>query len=262
MNLYEAIYLRRSVREFRMEPISDDILKKVREFYLRIEPLFPGIGTEIGITENPEGNRVLKGFFGVTAPYYLSIYSEERDKAEMNAGFIMEQISLFMLTLGLGSCFLGGTSIKKMPKSRGDKSFVILMAFGLPKERLTRRSAEARRLPIKDLCIFKNPPKRWMTEVLEAARLAPSALNRQPWRFVVLGNRIHIFMKKYTIDRPRPLDEFNFGIMFSHICIASEELWLDVDLIRLEDISQKSFRTNQYVLSAVVKDDTDHMNLQ
>jgi hypothetical protein len=48
-------------------------------------------------------------------------------------------------------------------------------------------------------------------------------------------------------------DEFNFGVLFSHILIAAEELWLDVDLIRLEDISQKEFKKSQYVLSAVVR---------
>ena len=48
-------------------------------------------------------------------------------------------------------------------------------------------------------------------------------------------------------------DEFNFGVMFAHIMIVSEEKWLDLDLIRLENISQKNFRSNQYVLSAVMK---------
>ena len=35
--------------------------------------------------------------------------------------------------------------------------------------------------------------------------------------------------------------------------VAAEELWLDVDLIRLGDISQKNFSNNQYVLSAILK---------
>ena len=92
-----------------------------------------------------------------------------------------------------------------------------------------------------------------MTQVIEAARLAPSAMNRQPWRFVVVNTRIHIFSKKDGMDKPRRWDEFSFGVMFAHIAIASEELWLDVDLIRLENISQKNFKSNQYVLSAIVR---------
>ena len=49
------------------------------------------------------------------------------------------------------------------------------------------------------------------------------------------------------------LNEANFGIMFSHMMIVAEELWLDVDLIRLEEISQKNFPNNQYVLSAILR---------
>lgn len=45
----------------------------------------------------------------------------------------------------------------------------------------------------------------------------------------------------------------NFGIMFANMMVAAEELWLDVDLIRLGDISQKNFSNNQYVLSAILK---------
>ena len=41
--------------------------------------------------------------------------------------------------------------------------------------------------------------------------------------------------------------------MFANLMVAAEEAWLDVDLIRLEDISQKNFPNNQYVLSAILK---------
>lgn len=253
MNLYEAIYQRRSVRKFRMEPVDPEILTKIGRFYEQIHPLFPGIGTEIGIKENVEGKKICRGLFGRMAPYYLTIYSETSDRFEMNAGYICEQISLYMLTLGLGSCYLGGATLADAPKMRDEKKFVILMAFGKPYGRLTRRPEDAKRLPVRELCVFRENPPRWMTDVIEAARLAPSSMNRQPWRFVASQNRIHIFSKKDGMDKPKRWDEFNFGVMFAHIAIVSDELWLDVDLIRLENISQKNFRSNQYVLSAITR---------
>ena len=91
-----------------------------------------------------------------------------------------------------------------------------------------------------------------MTQMLEAARLSPSSMNSQPWRFVVYDNRIHIFSKKHSVEKLRKWDEVNFGIMFANMMVAAEELWLDVDLIRLGDISQKNFSNNQYVLSAIL----------
>ena len=254
MTLYEAIFKRYSMRQFEMTPLDRDTLERIVRFYEKMTSLFPGIETEIGITEALNGKRAPAGFFGVKAPYYLTFYSEERDRAEMNAGYLCEQLSLFLLTLGIGSCFLGSARIQGAPKSRENKKTMITMAFGKPSGRLTRRPEQAKRLPLKSLCVFKNPPTEWMMKVLEAARLSPSALNRQPWRFAVVGNRIHVFSKKDRMDRPRRLAEFDFGAMFAHIAVASEELWLDIDLIRLDNISQKNFRSNQYVLSAIVRE--------
>ncbi len=236
-----------------MEELDEGTLRSIVSFYENIRPLFPGVRTEIGITANTSGRRILRGLFGVQAPYYLSIYSQKRDRSDMNAGFIAEQLCLYMLTCGLASCIIGSSSIREMPRIRGDKEFVVLIAFGKPESGLTRRPQEAKRLPLRDLCVFKDEPKKWMNQVLEAARLAPSAMNSQPWRFVVVGRRIHIFSKNGSMDKPKRWDEFDFGVMFSHISVASDELWLDVDLIRLENISQKSFRVSQYVLSAIVK---------
>ena len=92
-----------------------------------------------------------------------------------------------------------------------------------------------------------------MNQLLDAARMAPSSMNSQPWRFVVFDSRIHIFSKKHASDRLGKWDELNFGIMFSHMMVVAEELWLDVDLIRLDELSQKNFPNNQYVLSAILR---------
>ncbi len=257
MNLYEAIFLRQSVRQFSMTPVAPELLQRIGTFYEQIRPLFPGISTEIGITENVDGKHRLQGLFGIRAPYYLTIYSEERDRAEMNAGYICGQLSLYMVTLGLGSCYIGVSWQRDMPLARGSMKLIMTMAFGLPKGPLMRRANEARRLPVRELCVYKDEPVRWMTQVIEAARLAPSYKNSQPWRFVVVGRRIHIFSKKDGMDKPRKWVEFSFGVMFSHIAAASEELWLEVDLIRLENVSQKNFKNNQYVLSAIVREQTE-----
>lgn len=253
MNLYEAIFLRKSHRDFINEEVESETLAEIGAFYEEAPKLFPGIKTEIGITDNTDGRHAPKGFFGVKAPYYLTLYSEKKDRYLMNAGCICEQISLFMLTLDLGSCFLGSVRYKKDVRTRDDMEAVIVMAFGKVNGPLTRRAAEARRLSIRELCSVREEPRRWTQDILEVARLAPSAFNAQPWRFVVMGSRIHFFSKKKDFARPGKWDEFDFGCLFAHVLIASDELWLDVDLIRLENISQKNFKTSQYVLTAIIK---------
>ena len=102
MNLYEAIFLRKSVRNYEMEAISLEILQEIQEFYTQIEGLNPGIRTEISIIDNTKGQNKRMHFLGVKAPYYIAFYSEEKDLAQMNAGYIMEQLALFFLTKGMG----------------------------------------------------------------------------------------------------------------------------------------------------------------
>ena len=253
MNLYEAVYARKSVRCFAKEAVSGKTIESIRKFYQEMEGLFGGIETELVILENRKEKRSFMGFASVKAPYYLALYTSNQEKCMMNAGYVMQQLALYLCSRGLGSCFVGMNVLRPRLRKRGDKILACLLAFGKSKGSYTRKPVDARRQDLKELCIFKEKPRLWMTQLLEAARLAPSSMNSQPWRFVVYDNRIHIFSKKYGVEKMKKWDEVNFGIMFANMMVVAEELWLDVDLIRLGDISQKNFPNNQYVLSAILK---------
>lgn len=253
MNLYEAIFVRKSVRSYTNDPLTPQMLEDILKQFDEIKGLFGGIETELAIFDNRTGQYKMLGLLGVKAPYYLVLYSEEKDRALMNAGYLMEQLSLYLYTRGLGSCFVGTPILKKKYQRRGNKKLMTVLAFGKAKGSCIRKQAEARRLSLNELCVYKETPRQWMNQLLEAARMAPSSMNSQPWRFVVFDSRIHIFSKKNANDRLGKSNELNFGIMFSHMMVVAEEIWLDVDLIRLEEITQKNFPNNQYVLSAILR---------
>lgn len=253
MNLYEAIFVRKSVRSFSSEAVSTKDLEKIQAFYQETQGLFTGIETELSILDNRRGQQKLLGLFSVKAPWYLAFYSAEGEKSLMNAGYIMEQLVLYLCSIGLGSCFLGSTHVKKQYLTKDGKQLVGLIAFGKAKGSPVRKQSEAKRLDLDELCIYKEVPRQWLKQMLEAARLAPSSMNSQPWRFVVYDNRIHVFSKKYDTKKLPKWDEVNFGIMFANMMLVAEELWLDVDLIKLEDITQKNFPNKRYVLSAILK---------
>ena len=229
MNLYEAIFVRKSVRNYCFDTLPPQTLDKIWEHYKEMPALFSGIGVDMAILDNRKGQERMLSMFSVKAPYYMAFYSEESERYLMNVGYIMEQMVLYLCSIGLGTCFIGSNRVKKAELEKNGKRLV------------------------EDLCVFKEVPRQWMTQMLEAARLSPSSMNSQPWRFVVYDNRIHIFSKKHSVEKLRKWDEVNFGIMFANMMVAAEELWLDVDLIRLGDISQKNFSNNQYVLSAILK---------
>lgn len=250
MNLYEAIFVKKSVRKYVFDAVDQSVMERITDHYRHINSLFGGISSEIDILDSRKKQYMPVSLMGVKAPYYLIIYSDESPRYLMNAGYLMESMSLFLCTIGLGSCILGHTRVKKKLQTKNGLKIVGVIAFGKSKDSFIRKHSEAKRLPVDALCVFKEVPRQWMKQLLEAARMAPSSMNTQPWRFVVYDNAIHIFSKKPK--RQDRLTEINFGAMFAHLVIAAEELWLDMDLIRLNNITQKHFTNNQYVLSAVI----------
>jgi nitroreductase len=194
--------------------------------------------------------------FAVHAPYYIAFFSNEAPKYLMNSGYMIQQMSLYLTTIGLGSCIIGSTRIRKEYQKRNGKRLIALMAFGKAKGAITRQKNEARRCRMEELCVCKEAPGKWTRQILEAGRMAPSAMNLQPWRFVVLKEKIHIFSRKHLTNNLNRFDELNFGILFANMTITAEELWVDMDLIRLENLSQKEYPNNHYVLSAIIKNPT------
>ena len=88
--------------------------------------------------------------------------------------------------------------------------FVIMLAFGHPKGDQQRQS-------IKD---FKRKPMEKITDKadprLEPARLAPSAVNSQPWYFTHEGDTIHVHCSKKG-------SRLDAGIALAHLYVANEE---------------------------------------
>lgn len=254
MTLYETIYVRKSTRNFKMDGVLEKTLEDIMKFEKEIESLDPEISTKIEIIKDTELKERYKGAMVAKAPYYLAIYSEEKEGYMINAGYIMEQMVLYLSVKGLGSCYQGAVKSKKNNDYPGYK-FVILVAFGFPKDMLHREKNTATRLKLNQICTFKSEMGKQLKTILEAARLAPSSMNIQPWRFVVYENRIHVFLKKPSgVFSPFvKWNEFDVGIMLSHIMLAAEELWVDISMKKLENITHKSIPNNQYIKSIVFK---------
>ena len=132
---------------------------------------------------------------------------------------------------------------------------MIMLAFGMPKGELNRDSQKAHRDSLDKLCAYKQEPLKATRQLLEAARLAPSSLNSQPWKFVVYKNRIHIFVseKKRQSKTQEPWMELNMGIMMSHILMAAEEYWIDVTMTKSENLAEKTVPNYLYIGSVLVK---------
>ena len=131
---------------------------------------------------------------------------------------------------------------------------MMIVAFGHPGESPYRSPEEAKRLPFKDLCFVKEEVGEPIRILLKSARLAPSSFNSQPWRFIVYRNRIHIFAKKELGKKNRNMQEFNIGIMLTHMMLAAEELWMEAELKQVAPMAELALKNNRYVTTMFVKE--------
>ncbi len=254
LDLYDAIFARKTVERFRNDKIKAEDLEKIRNNYNNIQGLFDSIRTEMILLDNTEGKHVRGGLLGRAAPYYLVFYTEKAPRNLMNIGSLMQQMALYICTRGYGSGYVTKLRIPEKLKKRGNLEYAGMLEFGYAKGDYIRNKAEVDRLPMNELCIISEQPRQWVRQLLEAARYAPSYLNDQPWRFLVNSDRIHILSKKHKSEQMIKWTEKNLGILFANIMVAAEVLWVDVDFIRLDDFSQKKIPHAEYILSAILKE--------
>jgi len=206
----EIIRKRKSIRKYDSTLLDTDTLEKVQAQIETLKPLYNNIKYVVQIANKT------KGVFNIKAPHYLLFCSEEKEGHLENIGFIGQQMDLFFSASGLGSCWLGASK----PEQKEDTPLphIICMAFGKAAEPLHRELSEFKRKPLSDI-------SEGSDERIEAARLAPSAVNTQNWHFIAEDNQIHCYRKK-----PNPLLGFMFnklnridmGIALCHIAEESE----------------------------------------
>ena len=205
MTLHEMIFKRKSCRSFTNVPVDAATIETIKAFSMK--PLYPEINVRMDIVSRDK----VKCICPWTTPQLITIYSEEAEGYSENIGFLFQQMDLYLQTLGLGVCWLGmGRMNPKTTTAVAGMKFVIMLAFGYPKGDQLRH----------DLKGFKRRPMEQITDKpdsrLEPARLAPSAVNSQPWYFTHEGEAIHVWCSKKG-------NRLDAGIALAHLYVSNGE---------------------------------------
>ena len=205
MTLHEMIFKRKSCRSFTNVPVDAATIETIKAFFMK--PLYPEINVRMDIVSRDK----VKCICPWTTPQLITIYSEEAEGYSENIGFLFQQMDLYLQTLGLGVCWLGmGRMNPKTTTAVEGMKFVIMLAFGYPKGDQLRH----------DLKGFKRRPMEQITDKpdprLEPARLAPSAVNSQPWYFTHEGEAIHVWCSKKG-------NRLDAGIALAHLYVSNGE---------------------------------------
>ena len=101
MNLYEAIGCRHSVRKYTDREVTEKLRGQILSYFDKTSRLNDRIRVEAVIFDNTKKKADVHGLWKVDAPYYLAIYSDQEEGCERNAGYLMEQMVLYMTAKGL-----------------------------------------------------------------------------------------------------------------------------------------------------------------
>ncbi len=212
---YGIIAQRRSRRRFTTGLIGKDLLEQVSTFCSSFQP-FPSVRVvlipqppreifrgAVGPYGKIKGARSIIAFIGDT----LNPYVQEQ------VGYTGEGVILEMTALELDTCWVGGFFRPKIVSSfteiREHEKVFAVTPIGHAVERLsveehlmTGFGLTHRRRALKDLVtgLKELAWPSWIKAALEAARLAPSAVNRQPWRFHVENNSITVSVNQFGLE--------------------------------------------------------------
>lgn len=172
MTLYDTMFIRRAVRNYDKTSLGENILSDINNYLSNIKQLDGQNVRFTIVTGDQVGDNA--------APHYITAYCNENAEAYVNVGYVLEKADLYLQSIGLGSLWLG------MAKPKEDKQdFCIMLAFGRTSVPQRNSIAEFKRLPLAEISDSD-------CDIAKAARLAPSAVNSQPWKLHFEDSRVTI----------------------------------------------------------------------
>lgn len=221
--LYRAIFKRKSVRMYDMAPLPQDKLDEIKSFAAKVTPVIPGIKFEFSYLAQED----VKGMFSIKAPHYLCLYSEKKAGYLLNAGFVLQQMDLYLSFNDIGSCWLGmAKPTKGVPEQANGMEFVIMLAFGNAQESVHRKdSSEFKRKKLSEITSIQGAE-----ELLEPVRLAPSATNSQTWFFSGDTEKILVSREKLSLLKGTfmgRLNQIDSGIALCHLWLSLKHTGID-----------------------------------
>lgn len=184
MTLIEAIGARHSVRKYKEDPIPSEVLSIIRDKVLEVNRL-GGLHVQL-VTEEPKAFSGLMayGSFSGVRNYFVMAGRKSADLDD-KTGYYGEQLVLLAQTLGLNTCW-AGVSYSKIPGTyelAEDEKIVCYIALGYG---LTQGAGHKVKRPA-DVSNAGDGTPEWFGRGVDAALLAPTAVNQQKFRLDYLA---------------------------------------------------------------------------
>lgn len=240
-NIAEHIKARRSVRTFDGRDLSGKDREDLISFLATVENPF----------HIPVSFKLMDAkTHGLTCPVvvgtdlYVGGKIQNIPNASVAFGYSFEMLVLKAQSMGIGTVWLGGTmnrsAFEQAMELDENEIMPCASPLGYPAQKMSVRETLMRkgvradeRLPFGEL-FFDGTVDTPLTkekagvfvQALEMVRLAPSAVNKQPWRVVVAGNAAHFYLKRSKGFGHGPhldMQKIDMGIALCHFALTAKE---------------------------------------
>ena len=185
MTILEAIEARHSVRAYKERPLAEDVIKVLEE-QIAICNQKGRLHIQL-ITNEPKAFRGTLAKYGKfrNANNYLVMAGKKADDLDERIGYYGEHLVLLAQTLGLNTCWVG-LSYKKIPdtyvldEGEAIKAYIAI-GYG------ETQGASHKIKNVEQVSNASDITPSWFKRGVEAALLAPTAVNQQKFSFEYLG---------------------------------------------------------------------------
>lgn len=249
---FEDIKKRKSIRTYEDRPLEPAIKQELVSFIKSNHTGPFGSTVRFELVDlsgaGAEELKQLASYGNIRGPKYIIAGAVEKSRAGiLDYGYLMEKNILAAQALGIGTCWVGGTFSRAgfMEKIGANAGEVVPAVVPLGYAAKVRDVADSAtrlfvaadtRKPWKDI-FFDGSHETVLTETgagnlktaLEALRLAPSASNKQPWRLVKDGDKLHLLLERtpgYWQEPREDIQLMDMGIAMCNFDMAADETGL------------------------------------
>ena len=196
MTLQEAITARHSVRKYIDKEIPADIVTALQDKIAEYNKV-GNLNIQLVLNETRAFTGMLSyGSFSGVRNYFVMVGKKGADLDE-RVGYYGEQLVLLAQTLGLNTCWVG-LSYRKVPEAYNvgkDEKLACMIALGYGETQGVSHKIKT----IEQVSNASDLTPAWFKRGVEAALLAPTAVNQQKFSFEYVGmsnNRHQVRAKK------------------------------------------------------------------
>ena len=184
MTLLEAIDARHSVRKYLDKALPADIVATLQDKIAESNAA-GHLNIQLVLNETKAFTGLLSyGTFRGVKNYLVMVGQKSQDLDE-RVGYYGEQLVLLAQTLGLNTCWVG-LSYRKVPEAYQvgkDEKLVCMIALGYGETQGTSHRIKS----VEDVSNASSNTPSWFRRGVEAALLAPTAVNQQKFSFEYVG---------------------------------------------------------------------------